>query len=58
MERLVLSAVIDPIALRTPGRQKECHSGAERSEAIESMDPIGRPTDSLQGDSVNFFPPG
>ena len=32
-----------------------CHSGAERSEAIESMDPIGRPTDSLQGDRRNVI---
>ena len=27
-----------------------CHSGAEQRGAIESMDPISRPTDSFQGD--------
>ena len=28
-----------------------CHSGAEHRGAIESMDPISRPTDSFQGDN-------
>lgn len=32
-----------------------CHSGAEHRGAIESMDPIGRPMDSLQGDKANSF---
>lgn len=30
-----------------------CHSGAEQRGAIESMDPISRPTDSFQGDKQN-----
>lgn len=36
-----------------------CHSGAEQRGAIESMDPISRPTDSFQGDKqkhVIVFP--
>ena len=32
-----------------------CHSGAEHRGAIESMGPIGRPMDSLQGDKANSF---
>ena len=34
---------------------KECHSGAKQGGAIESMDPISRPTDSFQGDKHRHF---
>ena len=34
---------------------KECHSGAKQDGAIESMDPISRPTDSFQGDKHRHF---
>ena len=34
-----------------------CHSGAEQRGAIESMDPISRPTDSFQGDKRDIVLP-